>query len=516
MLQLPDHPLSLWTDTSHTPTYGPLEASATADVCVVGGGIAGLTAALVFAESGAKVIVVEAGTIGGGTTGHTTGKVTALHGLVYDELQSKWDTGAARTYAQAQQHALGWIRDRVEAHEIACDLRTRAAYTYVTHERDVRTIRKEVQAARDAGLEAAFVTETPLPYPVAGAIRLDHQAEFHARNYVLGLAAAVVARGGRIVQHSAATGLTERGDRPQVHVGDLRVETTDVVITTHMPFLDRGGWFARLAPKRSYAIAVRAPGPAPLGMFLSSGHGPSRSVRAQPDGAGGELLVIGGEGHDAGEKGDETLDRYAALAQFAEQAFGATEVTHRWSAQDLQPADGVPYVGPLTPLSKHAFVATGFRKWGLTGGTAAALALVDRLQGRPSAFGELTEAWRVTPVKSATALVKENLKTGVHMVADRVRLPDRTPIESLAPGEGAILHHDGQTVAASRDLDGTLHAVSPVCTHLGCRVAWNTGERSWDCPCHGSRFDRDGTVLEGPATRPLINRLNPDTVEQRD
>jgi Rieske Fe-S protein len=267
-----------------------------------------------------------------------------------------------------------------------------------------------------------------------------------------------------------------------------------------------------LTAKRSYAIAKRATGPVPDGMFISAGREETRSVRAHPDGAGGELLVVGGAGHNAGEKGATTLDRYRRLAAFGEEHFGPGEVTHRWSSQDLQPADGLPYVGSLTPISKHVHVAAGFRKWGLTSGTASALALVDQMAGRESALGALLDAWRVTPRKSARAVANEAFKDARHMIGDRRLGWTGRSIDALEPGDGALLRHDGQTVAASRDPDGTLHAVSPVCTHLGCRVLWNVAERSWDCPCHGSRFAPDGSVLEGPATRPLLDRLGADAL----
>ena len=506
---IPSVSQSLWLDSSTPTRYAPLTASTTVDVCVIGAGITGLTAAFELLERGRKVLVLEAAEVGGGVTGHTTGKVTALHGLIYDELRSGFGTGAAATYAQAQQAALVYLRTLVGELGIDCDLRERAAYTYVTDSSDVSKVEREVEAARDAGLAAEFVSETPLPYPVAAAIRLGNQAEFHAHRYLVGLAEAIVARGGRIAERTRATGLTERSVST-VHVGDLEVRAEQVVVATHMPFLDRGAFFVRMTPKRSYAIAQRATGPVPDGMFISAGSAPTRSIRSTPDGEGGELLVIGGEGHNAGEKGDTTPARYERLAEFGREHFGSGEITHRWSSQDLQPADGLPYVGPLTPVSKHVLIAGGFRKWGLTNGTAAALAIADALTGRKdNAFGELTAAWRVTPRRSAVGIAREGFKDARHMVGDRFRPADKRDPEDLKPGEGAHVRVDGQTVAAARDLDGTLHLRSTTCTHLGCVVQWNVAERSWDCPCHGSRFAPDGEVLEGPATRPLAPAGDP-------
>lgn len=499
-------PESLWIASSEAPERPPLPTHTTCDVCIVGGGITGITAALALAEEELDVVVLEAGRVGGGVTGHTTGKVTSLHGAIYHQLTKKHGEEAAHVYASAQEGALGHIRGRVEHLGIDCDLRTRDAYTYVTHARDEEQIEHEVEAACAAGLGAELVRDTPLPYPVAAAVRLTGQAEFHARRYVHGLAAAFEQAGGRIYEQTVATGL-DNGPRPEVLVGDLRVEARRVIVATHMPFLDRAAWWTRLTAKRSYAIAVRGADLLPDGMFISADE-PTRSIRLAPDPAGdGELLIVGGESHNAGEHGDTTPERYAALERFATEHFGAGEVAYRWSSQDLQQADALPYVGQLTPTSSQVFVAAGYRKWGLTGGTAAALALVERMQGRPSPAAELFDAWRVTPRKQLGQVLMEAVKDSRHMIGDRLKRPDGRRLEELAPGEGALLKHDGELVAASRDADGRLHAVSPVCTHLGCRVAWNAAERSWDCPCHGSRFAQDGKCLQGPATKDLADKL---------
>jgi nitrite reductase/ring-hydroxylating ferredoxin subunit len=284
-----------------------------------------------------------------------------------------------------------------------------------------------------------------------------------------------------------------------------RVRARDVVVATHYPFLDRGLFFPRLQPKRSYAIAVRGAAPLPDLMAISI-DAPTRSLRTagDPHRRGAELLVLGGEGHNAGEEGERTDARYRALAAFAKQHFGSDDVTHRWSAHDMVTADGLPYAGRLTPLSRHVWVATGFRKWGLTNGTAAGRILAARILGEPHAHAQLFDTLRFTPLRSAPGLAKEGLKDARHFVGDRLKGPQVGGLEDLDPGgDGRLLEVDGELVAASRDADGTVHALSPLCTHLGCRVAWNRAERSWDCPCHGSRFGPDGRVLQGPAVEGL-------------
>jgi glycine/D-amino acid oxidase-like deaminating enzyme len=463
---LPGRSLSLWLDSSDAPERPPLRGDTACDVCVVGAGIAGLTAALALARDGARVTVLEAGRVGGGVTGHTTAKLQSLHTLVYDELTSKHGPDAAATYATAQQDAIALVRRLVEELGIDCDARTRTAYVYVTDPTEASSIAKETEAARASGLPVRTAgPDIGLPYSITAAVALDEQLELHPRKYLLGLAAAIESLGGTIHERTPVTRLSERGG-PVVHAGDLKVKADTVVVASHMPIFDRGMWWTRLTAKRSYLIALRGATTQPDGMFISA-DSPTRSVRLAPH-DGEELLLVGGEGHTAGEDGDETPDRYAALIAFAREHFGTDDVTHRWSSQDLSPADGLPYAGPLTPVSSNVHIVAGFRKWGMTAGTAAAVALSDRLAGRENAFGDLCNAWRVTPLASARSVLAEGLKDARHFVGDHLR-----------------------------------HRDAPTCTHLGCKVLWNVAEETWDCPCHASRFAEDGTVIQGPATKPL-------------
>jgi len=279
--------------------------------------------------------------------------------------------------------------------------------------------------------------------------------------------------------------------------GAIRAGT--VILATHLPFLDRGLFFAKCWPERSYAIAVR-PGPRTptlAGMYLSADQ-PTRSLRATAEG----VLIVGGEGHKAGQDPD-TSQRYAALEAWAGTELGTGEVTHRWSAHDHRSVDGLPFVGRLLPRS-NVLVATGFGKWGMTNGAAAARILSDLVIGADNPWSEVFDATRMGSVITSSELYKENADAaGRRLVGDRLATLRPPPADGLAPGEGGIVRLEGDKVAAFRDDDGTLHAVSPVCTHVGCLVAFNRAERTWDCPCHGSRFTVDGQVIEGPALTPL-------------
>jgi len=288
------------------------------------------------------------------------------------------------------------------------------------------------------------------------------------------------------------------GDVVRTPRGTITAEHT--IVASHFPFPDRSLAFARAHPQRSYAIACRIAGEVPDGMFLSAG-APTRSIRAVPV-EGEELLLVGGEGHRTGTGGD-TEERYAALEDFARSHWDVRSVEYRWSAQDSTTVDSLPFVGPMTPFEDRILMATGFAKWGLTGGTAAALLLADLVLDRPNPYAELFDPNRLNVRASAASLIKENAPVALRFLGDRVSKRGSRPIEDLAPDEGDIVSLAGEKVAGYRDENGRLHAVSPVCTHMGCQVNWNRAERSWDCPCHGSRYAPDGTVLEGPAVHRL-------------
>jgi glycine/D-amino acid oxidase-like deaminating enzyme/nitrite reductase/ring-hydroxylating ferredoxin subunit len=491
---LSGRPTSVWMDTAPHTTYPPLGASLAVDVCVVG-----LLTADLLKRAGRTVALLEADRVATGVTGYTTAKVTVLHGLIYDQVRSRFGEDGARHYAEANDAGLALIADRVAEGEIDCDFRRRPAFTYAEQDSDLEPLRKEVDAARAAGLEAELVGDVDLPWAVAGAVRLGDQAEFHPRRFLLAIADAVHGDGSHVFERTRVTGVDD-GD-PCTLRTDTGAEVTAgaVVIATHYPTLDRGLFFARLSAERSYALGVRTRGATPQGMFLST-ESPSHSVRATPY-DGGELLIVGGESHKSGTS--DPVARYAALEAWARERFDVECVEYRWSAQDAMPADGIPYVGKLSPIARRVWTASGFKKWGITNGAAAAIMLSDTILDRENPWAATFDSNRFKPLASAPALLKESISVGAHFFGDRLAPPDVRSLEQLAPGEGGIVKVDGDRVAAFRDDDGVVHAVSPICTHLYCQVSFNPAERSWDCPCHGSRFATDGTVIQGPAVSPL-------------
>ena len=454
---------SLWVGTTGDDDGVRAPLPSRADVVVVGAGIAGLTTARLLAGEGASVAVLDAGPVGAGVTGYTTAKITALQRTVMSEISRRHGAETAAVYAAANRAAVEEIAALVIDDGIECNFERAPACTFTTELGQVSAVEAEHQACTAAGLPTRLDASTELPLPVQAAVWLDDQAQFHPRRYCLGLATALRNARGTIHERTRALHVKDgrSGVTVKTDVGEIAAD--HVVLATHLPFLDRGGFFARAHPYRSYAMAVRLDTDRPQGMYISV-ESPTRSVRSTSDG----WTVLGGEGHKVGHDPD-TRQRYEALESWARQHFSVAEVGYRWSAQDYESVDGLPYIGRILPTSHRVWLATGFRKWGMTNGTVAGMILRDLIGGRDNPWAAVFDATRLAPGKSVRTLMRENVDVGKRLVADR------------------------------------LTKKGPTCTHLGCRLDFNTAERSWDCPCHGSRFDAQGHLLQGPATEDLTS-----------
>lgn len=489
---------SLWQDRHpRTPRQGPQEVGGTWDVVVIGGGLTGVTTALLLGRAGRSVLLVEADHVGVGTTGRTTAKISLLQGTQLSTIARKHSAAVAATYVEANREAFAWVERFCEDHEVP--VQRRAAYTYAQGERGVAAVRAELEATKAAGLPVEWVDELPLPFPTHGAVRLDDQLQVDPLELLDALSLEAAAHGVTIVEQARVQRVSGR-DPVRVQTERGEAEADLVVVATNMPILDRGAFFARMSPGRSYGLAFRTPSQAVDGMFLSA-DSPTRSLRDAPGDGGGHLLLVGGNGHTTGRTSSEQA-KIDDLRRWTQEHWPGAEETHAWSAQDYLPHHSLPFAGPLLPGVDEVLVAGGYSKWGMTNAVAASLALSGRILGGHMEWAEVMRTWTPRELRGLGTSALLNAEVGVELTAGWLR-PLTSPGLGAAPGEGdADVRYDrfGQVPTASSRVDGVERRVSAVCTHLGGIVRWNDAERSWDCPLHGSRFAPDGEVLEGPAT----------------
>ncbi len=492
---------SYWMASTRDPDYPALEGEHFASVAVVGAGIVGLTTAFLLKQAGLSVAVLEAGTIGCGVSGHTTGKVTAGHGLTYSRLEREHGAETSRLYAESQAAAVDAVAHFVRDLDVECDLERVSNYAFAERAEELPLIEAEIDAYRRAGLDARYAHDFDVPFAAVAAVCLSDQLQFHPRKYLLGLGRAVRGDGGSVFQNTRVTGIHE-GSVHRVETRDGALLARHVVVATHVPITSKGWTFARVRPRRSYVIAAPVSDGALEGMWINVGSA-TRSLRTTPNAEGGRMLLVVGEGHRVGEDGD-ALRHYGELEGFLHWHFPETEVGYRWSTQDAYPVDGLPLVGRAGRRDSRLHVATGFGGWGLSNGTLAGMLLADAILERSNPWSALYDPRRSLGVlgRSMPRLVLENAGIALELVGGRLR-KHQASIGDVRAGEGRIVQIDGGKVAVHRDDDGTVHAVSATCTHMGCVVGWNSADRTWDCACHGSRFGADGDVLEGPATTPL-------------
>lgn len=474
---------SIWQLTNNIAPRAPLDGDISVDTAVIGAGMAGILTAYFLHKSGKDVIVLEADRIGSGMTGNTTAKITSQHRLIYDQLIQNFGEEKARQYAQANQSAIQQYAQLVKELKIDCDFEQIPAYVYSRANRD--SIEKEVQAAQRLDIPAELLVPSNLPFPVEAAVMFPHQAQFNPIAFLAAVSQPLTVYEqtfARAVEGNVIT--TNRG----------RVSAKNIVMATHFPFLNAPGYyFVRMYQQRSYVVALEH-APDLRGMYLDAAED-GLSFRNYQN-----LLLLGGSSHRTGK--NHLGNCYEKLHRTAAKLYPESKVKYQWSAQDCMSLDQVPYIGKFSNSTPNLFVATGFNKWGMTSSMVAASILSQMILKQPCPYQEVFSPQRFSAPASAANLVKNTAEAVKGISSELLKIPE-ADLSKLPLGHGGVVEVNGIKAGVYKDPEGNCFVVSTKCPHLGCMLEWNPDELTWDCPCHGSRFDYRGNLIQNPALKGL-------------
>lgn len=493
---------SLWLDLDKKMNLYPSLASDTeTEVCIIGAGIFGLTCAYYLSNLGYKVMVLEKNLVGEKTTGHTTAKITSQHNLFYNYLIHSYGKKFASDYLQANEKAIQNIKEIIDTEKIKCDFEFQNSYVYTTKKSELNSIKKEVSAVESLGFPCEFVTKTGLPFSIEGAICFKKQAQFHPLKYLDGLCQSISSHGGEIYTNTVVTNVEkDDNDTYLVSTNHASIKSKFVIVASHYPFINFPGfYFVKMYQSTSYLIAVDTKKTLFNGMYInpSSPTFSYRTVRYQ----GKELLLIGGGDHKTGQPSCYQ-DTYGILEQEAKKFYPNCEVLYRWNTRDCISLDKIPYIGQYSPSMPNVFVGTGFKKWGMSLSNVAANIITDQICGKDNKYAYLFKPSRLKPIKNKDEMKNVLVQSTNSLVFEKFKSANMS-FDEIANNSGSIIEIHNEKIGIYKSPEGKIYAVKPICTHLGCLLSWNDVDKTWDCPCHGSRFDFQGNNLYDPAFKNL-------------
>jgi len=496
MIQRDGSLISLWQDSvsSYESRSNDFENSVF-DVAIVGGGITGITLALLLQKEGKKCIVIEAKNLCYGTSGGTTAHLNTLLDNPYTNIIKDFGKEGAQIVARAAREAIDLIQDNIQAYTINCGFEITPAYLFSQNGKQTSELTDINQACKEVGVESRFINSIPIVVPFEKAIEVARQGKFNPVQYVYALATAFEAEGGVIVEQCRVTN-TNEDDIISIETTLGKFKSKALVYATHIP-PGINLLHLRCSPYRSYAMAVKLKDENYPDGLIYDMYDPYHYYRTQVVNDE-KFLIVGGEDHKTGEN-QNTNKNFLHLESHIRTYFQVAKVSHRWSSQYFEPADGLPYIGKLPGARDNVYVATGYGGNGITYSHVAALELRDIITNKESRYNEIFRPGRIKPVAGFTGFVKHNTDVVSQFIGKWFATEKLEEVSSLAPDEGKVVKLNTETMALYKDEKGALHAVNPACSHMKCAVVWNASEKSWDCPCHGSRFSIDGEVLTGPA-----------------
>jgi glycine/D-amino acid oxidase-like deaminating enzyme/nitrite reductase/ring-hydroxylating ferredoxin subunit len=496
-----------WEAVSESPAFPTLEENITTDVAVVGGGITGITAAMRLRELGRDVAVLEMNRVSGGTTGHSTGHLDHTTDQYLHCIARNFDDAAARRMVAVSGDALDFVE--LWSRNVGSEFARVPSYLYAESNEDKATVQREWDAVKNMELKAEMPSETPLPFATAASLRIDNQARFAPAAYVRGLARACADAGGAIYEGVRVKEVEDGPPCRLVTSGGI-VAANQVIVAVHGAMVGLLSLATRVYPYQSYVLGVRVRNDIPDALFwdtMSPYHYTRWASMEDP-----HLLIIGGADHRTGEH-RATEASFSKLEQYVRERYDVETIEFRWSHEYYEPADGLPYIGRV-PGNDRIFTGTGYGGDGLKYGSVAGLLLADITSERYNPAAEVFDPSRVKPLASARRMAAGIGNMARHFIGDRLASSDVGHLHEIPVGAGRVLRIDGRKTAVYHDEDGTFHAMSPVCTHAGCLVNWNATERTWDCPCHGGRYDPYGRVIMAPPRHDLKQLPLPSVVAQ--
>ena len=490
-----ENTVSYWNKTAKKEHYPRLNQNLETDILIIGGGITGITCAYCLALRGAKPVLIEAGGLCDGTTGNTTGKVTIQHDIIYSEIADKYGMNFAELYAESQTSALDFVKEQVKREKIDCQLAENTAYVFASSESDRDVLKREYNIAAKLGIDAEYIEESDFPPDNFGMLGFRHQAVIHAVRYAEALAAKAVSMGAKIFCDTKAIKVENDDVKTVTCENDIAIKAKHLVIATQFPIYDGPNvFYTRLYAKRAYGIAVEAKRDWPDGSYISSGE-PTRSIRTHVE-AGKRILIVVGEDH-ATARGEDNMElHFENLVQYAERIAGVNKLLAKWSAQDYDTPDQIPYIGRLSDHS-NIYVAAGFKKWGLSNGTLAGNMISELILDGDCRYEELYSRKRGDYSSSLGKTVSEVFGSVGELI--KSKFEGTESIRNLKQGEGRVIDFEGQKAGIYRDFDDNVTVLDISCTHMTTELNFNDAEKTWDCPAHGGRFAAsDGKLLEGP------------------
>lgn len=495
---------SLWLDFSINKQYPKLKSDLDVDVLVIGGGITGITSALLLIEEGYKVGIIDSNRFFHSTTGYTTAKVTIQHGLVYDKLISKHGLNKAQLYKDSNELAIELIKQHINDYEIDCDYETKPAFVYTQKDMYINNIEKELKAAEKLGIDAFISDDLGLPFAIKTAIGFKNQGQFHVLKYCQRLLEEFEKNDdGYIFENSKVIDIKEDNNFCHTYLENgTKVRSRHVIVASHYPCHNSYNfYFAKLKPSSTYLMSVKNEVKLPDGMYINV-EKPTRTMRNQKFNDE-DILIVGGENHKTGHfKKDAAY--FDIIYQFAQNNFNATERLHEWMTQDFYTFDKLPYIGRINNKYQNVYIATGFKKWGMTQSHVAAMVLRDIIINKKSDYIDLYDPIRLSD-KLSYQFYHYNLSSVKTLIADRLKSAPKDL--NLEIGQGKIFSHNGKKYGAYKDEDEQIYIVDVTCPHLKCILHFNQEERTYDCPCHGSLFTYKGKYIDGPSIRDL-KRIN--------